>query len=299
MCVFAGQFFVDFYCLASLFAPWCICRNCHSPSQSWCSQLPVGALMEYCIQVSVGVCVCVEEQCNRENRLFTTVFQTDGKNMCVWDYKYLTLLMLLPIFRFLCTYVCVLCQHTRQGKKQDVWLVVDPETGEKQTSLTTSSSESICPNTPLLYIGRTGTLTHNPQTHTHMYQRAFWIFTLHPFVTEYMVTMFDTKTQELRWNATYNDYSAPPYDEKQDYSRTHTHTHARTFIIQGDTTQSDRPLVYDKKMKLKKPWNNKDEHIYVVSLHPVFWIYVFFLIIFLMTNLNKHRFYLFYIKPLV
>ncbi|KAM7394525.1 hypothetical protein PAMP_021322 [Pampus punctatissimus] len=76
------------------------------------------------------------------------------------------------------------------GKKQDVWFVVDPETGEKQTSLTTSSSESICPNTPLLYIGR----------------------------TEYMVTMFDTKSQELRWNATYNDYSAPPYDEKQDYS---------------------------------------------------------------------------------
>uniref|UniRef100_A0A8C6NVC7 non-specific serine/threonine protein kinase n=1 Tax=Nothobranchius furzeri TaxID=105023 RepID=A0A8C6NVC7_NOTFU len=42
------------------------------------------------------------------------------------------------------------------GKKHDAWFVVDPETGEKQTSLTTSSSESICPNTPLLYIGRTG-----------------------------------------------------------------------------------------------------------------------------------------------
>lgn len=39
-----------------------------------------------------------------------------------------------------------------------------------------------------------------------------------------MITMFDTKTQELRWNATYNDYSAPPYDEKQDYS-TSLHTH--------------------------------------------------------------------------
>lgn len=44
----------------------------------------------------------------------------------------------------------------KKGKKQDVWFVVDPETGEKQTSLTTSASESICPNTPLLYIGRTG-----------------------------------------------------------------------------------------------------------------------------------------------
>uniref|UniRef100_A0A8C7MM27 non-specific serine/threonine protein kinase n=1 Tax=Oncorhynchus kisutch TaxID=8019 RepID=A0A8C7MM27_ONCKI len=76
------------------------------------------------------------------------------------------------------------------GKKQDVWFVVDPQTGEKQTSLSTSSSDSICPNAPLLYIGR----------------------------TEYMITMYDTKTQELRWNATYNDYSAPPYDEKHDYS---------------------------------------------------------------------------------
>lgn len=37
--------------------------------------------------------------------------------------------------------------------------------------------------------------------------------------------MFDTKTQELRWNATYNDYSAPPYDEKQDYS-TSLHSHS-------------------------------------------------------------------------
>ncbi|KTF80298.1 hypothetical protein cypCar_00039161 [Cyprinus carpio] len=78
------------------------------------------------------------------------------------------------------------------GKKQDTWFVVDPQTGEKQTSLSTSSSDSICPSAPLLYIGR----------------------------TEYMITMYDTKTQELRWNATYNDYSAPLYDDKKyEYSR--------------------------------------------------------------------------------
>lgn len=77
-------------------------------------------------------------------------------------------MMLLPIFSFF-MYVCVLCQHTHEGKKQDVWFVVDPETGEKQTSLTTSSSESICPNTPLLYIGRTGTLAHtHRRTHTRV-----------------------------------------------------------------------------------------------------------------------------------
>ncbi|XP_038568890.1 serine/threonine-protein kinase/endoribonuclease IRE1-like isoform X2 [Micropterus salmoides] len=97
------------------------------------------------------------------------------------------------------------------GKKQDVWFVVDPETGEKQTSLTTSSSESICPNTPLLYIGR----------------------------TEYMVTMFDTKTQELRWNATYNDYSAPPYDEKQDYKMAHLVSSGDGLVVTVDRESGD------------------------------------------------------------
>lgn len=97
------------------------------------------------------------------------------------------------------------------GKKQDVWFVVDPETGEKQTSLTTSSSESICPNTPLLYIGR----------------------------TEYMVTMFDPKTQELRWNATYNDYSAPPYDEKQDYKMAHLVSSGDGLVVTVDRESGD------------------------------------------------------------
>uniref|UniRef100_A0A8C7Z781 Serine/threonine-protein kinase/endoribonuclease IRE1 n=1 Tax=Oryzias sinensis TaxID=183150 RepID=A0A8C7Z781_9TELE len=97
------------------------------------------------------------------------------------------------------------------GKKQDVWFVVDPETGEKQTSLTTSSSESICPNSPLLYIGR----------------------------TEYVITMFDTKTQELRWNATYNDYSAPPYDEKLDYKMAHLVSSGDGLVVTVDRESGD------------------------------------------------------------
>ncbi|XP_042168613.1 serine/threonine-protein kinase/endoribonuclease IRE1 [Oncorhynchus tshawytscha] len=92
------------------------------------------------------------------------------------------------------------------GKKQDVWFVVDPQTGEKQTSLSTSSSDSICPNAPLLYIGR----------------------------TEYMITMYDTKTQELRWNATYNDYSAPPYDEKHDYKMAHLVSSGDGLVVTVD-----------------------------------------------------------------
>uniref|UniRef100_A0A8C6TG66 Endoplasmic reticulum to nucleus signaling 2 n=1 Tax=Neogobius melanostomus TaxID=47308 RepID=A0A8C6TG66_9GOBI len=97
------------------------------------------------------------------------------------------------------------------GRKQDVWFVVDPETGEKQASLTTGSSESICPNSPLLYIGRTG----------------------------YMVTMFDTKTQELRWNATYNDYSAPAYDEKQDYKMAHLVSSGDGLVVTVDRETGD------------------------------------------------------------
>lgn len=39
---------------------------------------------------------------------------------------------------------------TSAGRKQDAWFVVDPESGETQTTLTTES-----PSTPRLYIGRT------------------------------------------------------------------------------------------------------------------------------------------------
>ena len=54
-----------------------------------------------------------------------------------------------------------------------------------------------------------------------------------------MITMFDTKTQELRWNATYNDYSAPPYDEKQDYSM----SPKRTLPRVGKHRQANQNLI--------------------------------------------------------
>ncbi|KAJ7305837.1 hypothetical protein JRQ81_010203 [Phrynocephalus forsythii] len=53
--------------------------------------------------------------------------------------------------------------------------------------------EGLCPTTPLLYIGR----------------------------TQYTLTMYDTKSQELRWNATYRDYSAPLQDTDSGYSLAH------------------------------------------------------------------------------
>ncbi|XP_037118376.1 serine/threonine-protein kinase/endoribonuclease IRE1 [Syngnathus acus] len=97
------------------------------------------------------------------------------------------------------------------GKKQDVWFVVDPETGAKQTILTTSSTDSLCVNTSLLYIGR----------------------------TEYVVTMFDTTKQELQWSITYNDYSALPYDDEQDYRMAHLVSSGNGLVITVDRESGD------------------------------------------------------------
>ncbi|NXC46870.1 ERN1 endoribonuclease, partial [Penelope pileata] len=79
------------------------------------------------------------------------------------------------------------------GKKQDTWFVVDPRSGEKQSTLSTEAWDGLCPSSPLLYIGR----------------------------TQYVITMYDTKTRELRWNATYSDYSAPLYEESFPYKMSH------------------------------------------------------------------------------
>ncbi|KAK6481701.1 serine/threonine-protein kinase/endoribonuclease IRE1 [Huso huso] len=97
------------------------------------------------------------------------------------------------------------------GKKHDTWFVVDPKTGEKQTTLTTETSNNICPSAPLLYIGR----------------------------SEYMITMYDTKTREVRWNATYNDYSAPRCDEKYDYKMAHFASSGDGLVVTVDRDSGD------------------------------------------------------------
>uniref|UniRef100_A0A8C3KAZ1 Serine/threonine-protein kinase/endoribonuclease IRE1 n=1 Tax=Calidris pygmaea TaxID=425635 RepID=A0A8C3KAZ1_9CHAR len=79
------------------------------------------------------------------------------------------------------------------GKKQDTWFIVDPKSGEKQTTLSTEAWDGVCPSSPLLYIGR----------------------------TQYVITMYDTKTRELRWNATFSDYSAPLCEESYHYKMAH------------------------------------------------------------------------------
>ncbi|NWR76160.1 ERN2 endoribonuclease, partial [Centropus unirufus] len=79
------------------------------------------------------------------------------------------------------------------GKKQDTWFVVDPKSGEKQTTLSTEAWDGLCPSSPLLYIGR----------------------------TQYVITMYDTKTRELRWNATFSEYSAPVCEESHPHRMAH------------------------------------------------------------------------------
>ncbi|NXW01456.1 ERN1 endoribonuclease, partial [Fregetta grallaria] len=79
------------------------------------------------------------------------------------------------------------------GKKQDTWFIVDPKSGEKQTTLSTEAWDGLCPSSPLLYIGR----------------------------TQYVITMYDTKSRELRWNATFSDYSAPLCEESYHYKMAH------------------------------------------------------------------------------
>ncbi|NXC22896.1 ERN2 endoribonuclease, partial [Corythaeola cristata] len=79
------------------------------------------------------------------------------------------------------------------GKKQDTWFIVDPRSGEKQTTLSTEAWDGLCPSSPLLYIGR----------------------------TQYVITMYDTKSRELRWNATFSEYSAPLCEESYPYKMAH------------------------------------------------------------------------------
>ncbi|XP_029142747.1 serine/threonine-protein kinase/endoribonuclease IRE1-like, partial [Protobothrops mucrosquamatus] len=79
------------------------------------------------------------------------------------------------------------------GKKEDTWFLVNPASGEKQSVLSPEAWDGLHPISPLLFIGR----------------------------SEYVITMYDTKTRELQWNATYLDYSAPFHEQDSDYKMAH------------------------------------------------------------------------------
>ncbi|XP_028413121.1 serine/threonine-protein kinase/endoribonuclease IRE1-like [Dendronephthya gigantea] len=70
------------------------------------------------------------------------------------------------------------------GRKSDVWYAIDPETGLKLQTLSIDDSQTVCPSMTSgkapIFLGR----------------------------TEYIVTMYDGKTREKRWNATYLEYAS-------------------------------------------------------------------------------------------
>uniref|UniRef100_A0A3B3RS14 Serine/threonine-protein kinase/endoribonuclease IRE1 n=2 Tax=Paramormyrops kingsleyae TaxID=1676925 RepID=A0A3B3RS14_9TELE len=97
------------------------------------------------------------------------------------------------------------------GKKQDLWYVVDPLTGEKQQTLTSSFAEMLCPSSSLLYLGR----------------------------TEYTITMYDTKSRELRWNATYSDYASTLPDDDNKYKLAHFVSNGDGLVVTVDSESGD------------------------------------------------------------
>ncbi|XP_066497568.1 serine/threonine-protein kinase/endoribonuclease IRE1 isoform X2 [Hoplias malabaricus] len=97
------------------------------------------------------------------------------------------------------------------GKKQDVWYVVDLLTGEKQQTLTSSFAEMLCPSSSLLYLGR----------------------------TEYTITMYDTKSRELRWNATYSDYASTLPDDDTKYKMAHFVSNGDGLVVTVDIETGD------------------------------------------------------------
>lgn len=101
------------------------------------------------------------------------------------------------------------------GKKQDVWYVVDLLTGEKQQTLTSSFAEMLCPSSSLLYLGR----------------------------TEYTITMYDTKSRELRWNATYSDYASTLPDDDTKYKMAHFVSNGDGLVVTVDSESGDMQWV--------------------------------------------------------
>ncbi|CAM4424566.1 unnamed protein product [Leuciscus chuanchicus] len=97
------------------------------------------------------------------------------------------------------------------GKKQDVWYVVDLLTGEKQQTLTSSYAEMFCPSSSLLYLGR----------------------------TEYTITMYDTKSRELRWNATYSDYAYTLPDDDTKHNMAHFVSNGDGLVVTVDSESGD------------------------------------------------------------
>ncbi|XP_073245548.1 serine/threonine-protein kinase/endoribonuclease IRE1-like [Porites lutea] len=100
------------------------------------------------------------------------------------------------------------------GRKTDVWYAIDLDTGIKQQTLKLDGTETVCPmmsnKKAPVFLGR----------------------------TEYTITMYDSKTREKRWNATFHDYSSH-LAQDLDYSLHHMCSSSDGFVVTMDALTGD------------------------------------------------------------
>ncbi|CAJ0564637.1 unnamed protein product, partial [Mesorhabditis spiculigera] len=105
------------------------------------------------------------------------------------------------------------------GNKQDVWFGLDPETGIKVETLSSMTSERICPanKARAIFIGR----------------------------SEYRLSMFDTNDRNRHWNATFTDYSAHLLPTDAAYPFQHFASSSTGHIL---TVDADGQIVWEKDL---------------------------------------------------
>ncbi|KAJ8317880.1 hypothetical protein KUTeg_002971 [Tegillarca granosa] len=102
------------------------------------------------------------------------------------------------------------------GQKKDIWIAVDPVTGEKLQTLSMDGAHKVCPSNVenVIYIGR----------------------------TEYTITMFDSKTGTKRWNATFMDYSSHVSPDPKEYGEVLWHMDYDSPVVAMYTMTKDHSL---------------------------------------------------------
>ncbi|KAI1711913.1 PQQ enzyme repeat domain-containing protein [Ditylenchus destructor] len=94
------------------------------------------------------------------------------------------------------------------GNKKDVWISINPETGERTETLSSPSTNSYCPvsHPNTVFIGK----------------------------TEYQISMVDTKKRDKQWNATFIDYSSHLLPVETRYPFQHFTSSADGWIMTVD-----------------------------------------------------------------
>ncbi|XP_015749838.1 PREDICTED: serine/threonine-protein kinase/endoribonuclease IRE1-like isoform X1 [Acropora digitifera] len=100
------------------------------------------------------------------------------------------------------------------GRKTDVWYAIDLDSGIKQQTLKLDGTETVCPmmsnKKAPVFLGR----------------------------TEYTITMYDSKTREKRWNATFHDYSSH-LSQDMEYDLHHMCSSSDGFMVTMDASTGE------------------------------------------------------------